>query len=147
MLTEPRNIVQAPIDHWNEVSKQYGKSKEECAQFLQKPGIRLKVAQYGAALFEPLSYDIVTEAHFCMVVWSALGAIGRKFPTNRSTNHFGAIVTIPYVRLEWSAPVVRKVLMHENICCTIASGKALKISAGAPSTPGDPPVFNLRRHC
>ena len=33
--------------------------------------------------------------------------------------------------------------MHESIRGTMSSGKALRISAGIPSTPGDPPVFNL----
>ena len=61
MLTEPRKIVKALVDHWNVVSEKYGKSKEECTQFLPKPGICPELAQYGGALFKPLSLDIVTE--------------------------------------------------------------------------------------
>ena len=33
MLTEMRKIVKAPVDHWNEVSEKYAKSKAECTQF------------------------------------------------------------------------------------------------------------------
>ena len=61
MMTEPRKIVHALVDLWKEVSDKSGKSKEGCAQFLQKLGICPKLAQYGAALFKLLSHDIVTQ--------------------------------------------------------------------------------------
>ena len=76
MLVEPRKIVQALVVHWNEVSEKNGKSNEECAQLLQKLGICPKLAQYGAALFKPLSHDMVTEGLRRLKTGGSLGVDG-----------------------------------------------------------------------
>ena len=61
VLAEPRKIVKALVHHWDDVSERYGRSKEECPRFLRKLGICPNIAQYGAALFKPLSLSIVEE--------------------------------------------------------------------------------------
>ena len=95
MLTEPRKIVQALVDHWNGVSEKYRKSKEECTQLLQKLGICPKLAQYGGALFKSLSHDIVTEGLRRLKTRGSPGVDGipwkslRLFPTlwSRECSH------------------------------------------------------------
>ena len=53
LLTEPRAIVKALVEHWDEVSTKYGKGVTECECLLGTLSMSAEIARYGAALSSP----------------------------------------------------------------------------------------------